>query len=348
MHPGGAGTPPAGGGSGAPRPGPARPGRGRGPPRLVSGARPVGMGTPPRPRSRSRPQDRMVPPRHSLAGASVAPIRGCPYGGGSPWHSRVPPGQTAEDHQAQTGPPPAHRGDVKQTPQCPAPVPPAPPPRIPHPTPSLLQPGRLKPPQEPLGHLPPLVSSARLPPAPHLCPLSSTYPGTPSHSPPQCQGPPLEPHRSCPGPYRSPWRPTCGHACASVRVCPLHVFGGLRGAHRGDSAGACEHGPRGDRAPGCLLPHGLALPWGLPVDKEKGHPPWGPAMGQRGETYKSGPQTPFVSPLHTPAPDPPWPFPPAFSAARTVIALIGIGGPEWPHLRPPPPPIPVTWGSGAI
>lgn len=83
MHPGGAGTPPAGGGSGAPRPGPARPGRGRGPPRLVSGARPVGMGTPPRPRSRSRPQDRMVPPGTALPEPRSPRFGGAPMEGGA-------------------------------------------------------------------------------------------------------------------------------------------------------------------------------------------------------------------------------------------------------------------------
>lgn len=248
MHPGGAGTPPAGGGSGAPRPGTARPGQGDRDPR---GRCPVpawlGWRDPP-PQPLPGPQRRLVPPAQPCRGGrpnSGVPLNtGCPRGGGSPWHHRVPPGQTAEDHQAQLDP--VHRGDAR-SPQHPT--------SVTHTTlstpssgPSLLQPGRLKPPgpaptpglpspppmllaQHPSGHpLPQLPPSAGVPPWSHTSPA----PAPASPFGPSVRGsPPM-------------------HVNMYIHVCPLHVFVGLRGAHGCDSAGAHERG------------HIEAVPWDAP------------------------------------------------------------------------------------
>lgn len=185
MHPGGAGTPPAGGGSGAPRLGPARPGQGRGPPRLMPGALPVEMGTP-SPNAAPAPDRRPRRIHPSLAPAQPCRIdrpdpgvplnTGCPYGAGSPWHSREPPGQTAEDHRARPGPPPAHRGGVKQTLQYPAP--------LPQPLPSPASPTQ-----------PPAAQQAQ---APHN-PRAGSHPGCPQ---PACPQAPT--CASCPAPTQAP------------------------------------------------------------------------------------------------------------------------------------------------
>lgn len=193
MHPGGAGTPPGGGRlrSAAARQGTARPGRGQGPPPPVPTRLGLGGGgnsspcpIPSAGRSRSPPL--RPPPQPCLGGRpdSRVPLNtGCPCRAGSPWRSRVPPRQTAKDHQAQPGPPPAHRGDAKGTPQRPTLVPQptlAPPAQLPA---SCSLAGWSSP--GPSGQLP-----AQLPPAPHLCPLPNTHPGTPSHSPPSVGVPP--------------------------------------------------------------------------------------------------------------------------------------------------------------
>lgn len=117
MHPGGAGTPPAGGGSGAPRPGPARPGQGRGTPGAGARGAPARDGDPTAPPP--QPQSAVLPSAQPFRGgrlcSGVPPSTGCLCGEGNPCHSRVPPGQTAEDHRTPLGPPLACRGDAKQT-----------------------------------------------------------------------------------------------------------------------------------------------------------------------------------------------------------------------------------------
>lgn len=184
------GPPPAGGGSGAPRPGKARHGRDgdrdreprrRCPPGWDCAG---GISSPcPVPSAGWSLSPPLRPPPQPCLCLRVLLNTGSPCGAGSPWRSQVPPRQTAKDHQAQPGPPPAHGGDAKGTPQCPTLVP----------QPILAPPAQLPAscslagwsPSGPSGQLP-----ARLPPAPHLCPLPNTHPGTPSYSPPSVGVPP--------------------------------------------------------------------------------------------------------------------------------------------------------------
>lgn len=146
------------------RRGPARPGQDRdgGPPGPVPGDRPLGMGTlhtapAPAPEQGVPPA---LPFPVSHLGSGVPPTTGCPYGEGNPCHGRVPPGQTAEDHQTRLGPPPACRGDAEQTPNTLLHFPQ-------HPTAQKAQPSEFQAKSHP-------ASSS----APHLCLLPNTHPGT--------------------------------------------------------------------------------------------------------------------------------------------------------------------------
>jgi len=191
-------------------------------------------------------------------------------------------------------------------------------------------------------------------PEPPAVPLAQHPSRHPLPQPPQCWGHPLGPRGPAPAPA-SPLDPPCVGPCTRMCMCVymcahLRVFTGLRGARGCDSQVPMSVATQWP-CPWMPLAPGFGPSLGAAVCRQgEGEPsPVGICRGSASRDPREWPQhharAPFVSPLHTPAPHPPWPCPPAFSTARAVIALIGIAGPERPHLEPP---ILATWGWGAI
>lgn len=233
MHPGGAGTPPAGGGSGAPRPGPARTGQTRGTPTAGARCPPAWHGDPTAPPP--GPRTRWSPPAQLFRGdrldSGVPPTTGCPHGEGNPCHSRVPPGQREEDHQTQLGPPPACRGDAKQTPNTLLE------------SPSTPQPRKLNPqnsrPAPTLGLPQPLICVSF--PTPIQAPSITVSPLSAGIS--------LGATPVLPQPPASPLGP---HVCVSLYTSSHSISFRNAGMHSCDSAGVCKGGHMGTVVPTAL------------------------------------------------------------------------------------------------
>lgn len=260
----------------------------------------------------------MVPPAQPCRGgrldSGVPPTTGCPYGKGNPCHRRAPPGQTAEDHRPQLGPPLACKDDAEQTP-------------TPCSSPQAHQSLESSTPQN--SRPAPTLGL----PQPLACVSCPTPIQAPTIAAPLSVGIPPWSHTSPASTPASPLAPICACVCTYP---PIPYLCRKAGLHRCDPAGVCKHG------------HVGAVPWDAPCStdpslgtvccKGEGLSPVRTCYGaERGD--------PSVSPephlyLHTSTPA--WIFPPTLFSARAVIALIGIGGSE--QLHPGPPPFRVAGG----
>lgn len=325
MHPGGAGTPPAGGGSGAPRPGPARTGQTRGTPTAGARCPPAWHGDPTAPPP--GPRTRWSPP-HSFSEAAAS-TRGCPQPRGAPMERETL--VTAGCHRVRERRTTRHSWALPRHAEV-----------MPNrlPTPCSSPPAPHSPESSTLripGQLPPWVSLS--PSFVSLSQLPSRHPLLLyRHS---VLGFPLEPHQFCLNPLPVLLAPTCACLCTHP---PIPYLSGMQGCTAVILQVSVRVATWGLWSP---LPLDTPCPTDLSLGtfcaKREGQSPVGTCDGAaRGD--------PSVAPephlyLHTSTPDLPWIFPPTLFTARAVIALFGIGGSEQPHSGPPPFRSPGTAGG---